>query len=346
MNDPRVGLIGFGNMGKNHARILDNLQEIDFIGIYDPALTDGYYGRNRKFFTNLSDLFAQNLDYVVVATPTNLHEEISIKAMSEGVAILLEKPISLDLDSALRIRESAEHHEVLVGVGHIERYNPAAKELRSKIEEGFLGDVHQISTIRQGPNPLRISDVGVVRDLATHDVDLVFWVLNSRYREVYAKTRKRESSLHEDYMLNLGVLVSGVLVSNIVNWRSPTKERRVIVNGENGVLVADLLKSELTFYENGRSLVTQNSLAHLRGDSVGEVIGFSFNKSEPLLIEHENFRDQYRGQGSGAVTLNDAIHSIQVTDAILNSALKNSVEYIKNNPNPEEVAWAGIEPAT
>jgi len=328
MNDPRVGLIGFGNMGKNHARILDNLPEIDFVGIYDPASTGAYYGRNRKFFTNLSELFEQNLDYVVIATPTKSHEEISMKAMGEGVAILLEKPISLSVDSALRICESAESHGVFIGVGHIERYNAAARELRSKVEDGFLGSIHQISTIRQGPNPLRVSDVGVVRDLATHDVDLVFWILNSRYREVFAKTRKLNPSIHEDYMLSLGELASGVLVSNVVNWRTPTKERKVIVYGENGVLVADLLKSELVFYENGKSSVTQNSLTHFKGDSVGEVVNFSFNKSEPLLVEHESFRDHYLGHGSGAVTLNEALHSIQVTDAILNSALKNSIQYI------------------
>lgn len=326
MNNPRVGLVGLGNMGKNHARVLDGLQGIDFIGIFDQEVTSGFYGRNRIHFSSLSDLLSQDLDYVVVATPTVSHESIALSAIERGISVLLEKPISVDLASAKRISEEAQKNNIFIGVGHIERYNSAAIALRKKIMDNFLGNIHQVSTRRLGPRPLRISDVGVVKDLATHDVDLVTWVLNSKFSQIYARTLKLNNSTHEDHLLLLGELDSGVIVSNTVNWCTPRKERKILITGDRGLLVADLLKSELTFFQNGTAAITQDTLAHFTGGTTGEIVNYSFNKPEPLLLEHESFRDQFLGCGSSAVLIEDALHTMEVTDAILRSGKLNTIE--------------------
>ena len=105
-----------------------------------------------------------------------------------GVHTLIEKPLALDVDSARRVSDAFESRGLVGCVGQIERYNPALQNLRMRLHDGELGSVHQIVTRRQGPFPNRVADVGVVKDLATHDIDLTAWVTDSQFRSVAART--------------------------------------------------------------------------------------------------------------------------------------------------------------
>ena len=137
----------------------------------------------------------------------------------------------------------------LVGaVGHIERFNPALQSLRKRIADGELGEVYQIATRRQGPFPARIADVGVVKDLGTHDIDLTAWLAQSRFESIFAQTTTRSGRPHEDMVAATGKLANGVITNHLVNWLSPMKERLTIVTGEKGAFVADTVTADLTFY--------------------------------------------------------------------------------------------------
>ena len=128
--------------------------------------------------------------------------------------------------------------ERLVGaVGHIERYNPALQSARRRLEQGDLGAVYQIITRRQGPFPGRIADVGVVKDLATHDIDLTAWVVQQPYTSVSARTAYRSGREHEDLVAVVGALRDGTITNHLVNWLSPLKERVTIITGERGTFV-------------------------------------------------------------------------------------------------------------
>ena len=200
---------------------------------------------------------------------------------------------------------SAFEEAGLVGaVGYVERCNPAIQELRRRLAAGELGQVYQIQTRRQGPFPARISDVGVVKDLATHDVDLTAYIAASPYRQVSAQVAHRSGREFEDMVVASGVLESGVIVNHVVNWLSPMKERTTVVIGERGAFVADTMNGDLIFFANGTVPTTWDRVAHFRGVTEGDVIRYALPKREPLAVEQENFRDAVQGLGTEEVSLN------------------------------------------
>ena len=188
---------------------------------------------------------------------------------------------------------------------------------------GELGQVYQVLTRRQGPFPARISDVGVVKDLATHDIDLTAWVAGAPYESVSAQVAYRSGRENEDMVVATGRLANGVIVSHTVNWLTPFKERVTIVTGEKGAFVADTLTGDLTFYANGTVESTWDQIANFRGVSEGDVIRYAIPKREPLALEQEHFRDAVRGDASGIVTMAEGVATLDVIDAVLTSAAEN-----------------------
>jgi UDP-N-acetylglucosamine 3-dehydrogenase len=322
MSELRVGLIGVGMMGKNHARVLSSLPGVDFVGAVDPLQSahDVSQFSSTKVFRDTSELFGQGIDYCVIAAPTGSHKEIAINALNSGINCLIEKPVALDYSDALAIQEVADNKSLIVGVGHIERYNAAMRELKSRLICGELGDIFQFSLRRQGPFPARIADVGVIKDLATHDIDLASWLSGSRFKMVSAHTAYRSGRTHEDLVSINGLLKNDIVVSILVNWLSPLKERSLVVTGEKGTFVVDTLNSDLIFYENGSHTVSQEAILHFKGVAQGNVINYAFAKPEPLLVEHQNFRDAVLGKESEIVSLQDGIETVRVADAVIQSS--------------------------
>jgi len=324
MNNLRVGLIGMGMMGRNHARVLSKLSGVDFIGIADPIqpvqMQSSFPGI--KIFKSTSELLSKGIDYCVIATPTGFHKEIAIAALTSGVNCLIEKPVALDYSEAQAIQEMAIIMKLIVGVGHIERYNAAIRELKHRLESRELGDIFQVSLRRQGPFPSRIGDVGVIKDLATHDIDLASWITGSKFQMVSAQTVHRSGRVHEDMVSINGVLENKVVVNILVNWLSPLKERNLVVTGEKGAFVVDTLNSDLTYYENGSHLVSQDAFLHFKGVTQGNVISYAFDKPEPLLVEHQNFRDAVLGKRSKIVPLIDGVETVRVADAVIRSSIE------------------------
>jgi UDP-N-acetylglucosamine 3-dehydrogenase len=327
MQTKRVALIGLGIMGYNHARVLSNLEGAELICIVDPI------GDTRNQFSSTlvtKDIeSALNLkpDYCVIAAPTAFHEEIALKVIAQGINFLIEKPISVKLESAKRICEAAKAKGVIGAVGHIERFNAALRQARERIHLGDLGEIYQITTRRIGPYPSRISDVGVVMDLATHDIDLTSWLTGERYESIAAQKVSRSGRSHEDLITVAGRLSSGIVVNHSVNWLSPLKERKTIITGEKGTFVVDTLTTDLTFYANGTFDVAQDTLAHFKGVTQGDIQIYAFPKPEPLLIEHQNFLAIVNGLDSEIVTLSEGAETVRVAQAIIESS--NSQETVK-----------------
>jgi len=315
----RAGLVGLGVMGQNHARVLSNLKGVDFIAITDPLIDVKKVLPNHEILQSIDELISRGLDYCVVAAPTAFHEEISLKLIDAGIHILIEKPIALNFESAKRIEDEAKRKGVVGAIGHIERYNSALQQARSRIQSGELGEIYQISTRRLGPFPSRIADVGVVMDLATHDIDLTAWISNSSYKSVSAQSAIRSGRQYEDLVNIVAQLENGIVVSHLVNWLSPLKERKTIITGEKGTYVVDTLTSDLTFYANGTISVSQDRIAHFKGVSQGDIHIFAFDKPEPLRLEHENFRDYVLGKEASIVTLSEGAKTVAVAQAVLSS---------------------------
>ena len=321
MSKLRAGLIGIGMMGKNHARILSTLENVDFVGVVDPLRSPGVSISNNgiKIYSELSDLISQKLDYCVIAAPTGFHKEIAVEVLNSGINCLIEKPVATDIDSAIEIQKAAIKNSLIVGIGHIERYNAAMRQLKSRIIKGELGEIYQISSRRQGPFPSRIADVGVVRDLATHDIDLTMWLTGSKYKSISAQTSSKANREFEDLVSVTGRLQNNTIINMLVNWLSPLKERNIVVTGEKGAFRVDTLTSDLTLYTNGTHAVSHDVVSHFKGVSEGDLTKFSFEKPEPLLIEHQNFRDNLLGKKSEIVSIEEGIEVIKISDAIIKS---------------------------
>jgi len=317
----RAGLVGLGAMGRHHARVLKALDGVELIAGADPGGDPhGALGSVPRL-PDVESLIALQPDYVVVACPTAFHESVALALAEAQIPALIEKPLAHDIPAAQRVVEAFESRGLVAAVGHIERYNPALQSMRSRLEAGELGEVFQVATRRQGPFPNRIADVGVVKDLATHDLDLTGWVTGAQYRSVAAKTAHRSGRPHEDLVTVLGELDSGVIANHLVNWLSPLKERVSIVTGERGCFIADTLTADLTYFANGSTRTEWDAVSAFRGVSEGDMTRYAIPKREPLTVEHETFRDAVDGKAdAGIVTLRQGLRAVMVAEAVLDSA--------------------------
>jgi predicted dehydrogenase len=323
MNKPRLraGLIGVGAMGRHHARVLKALDGVELIAAADPGGDPYGVLADVPLLPDVRSLIALKPDYAVVVCPTAQHEPVALQLAEAGIPALIEKPLAHDTPAAQRVVEAFESRGLVAAVGHIERYNPALQSLRTRLEAGELGEVFQVATRRQGPFPNRIADVGVVKDLATHDLDLTGWVTGTKYTSVAAKTAHRSGRPHEDLVTVLGELDSGVIANHLVNWLSPLKERVAIVTGEKGCFVADTLTADLTFFANGSTRTEWDAISVFRGVSEGDMTRYAIPKREPLVLEHETFRDAVEGKtDAGIVTLRQGLRAVMVAEAVLDSA--------------------------
>ena len=319
MSGLRAGLIGLGAMGRNHARVLTALEGVELVAALDPAPgAIAPYGV--PVVTGIDALLKMRIDYAVIACPTGLHEEIGVRLAEEGVHALIEKPLAPSVEAAQNLADAFERRGLIGAVGHIERYNPALQSLRARLENGELGDMYQVVTRRQGPFPGRIADVGVVMDLATHDIDLTAWVTGREYVHVAAYTVSRSGRPHEDMVSAVAGLDGGLMANHLVNWLSPLKERSTVITGAKGCFIADTLTADLTFYANGAVGTEWEALRAFRGVAEGDMIRYAIPKREPLLVEHERFRDAVDGKDSDIVTLRQGMRTVEVAAAVLESA--------------------------
>ena len=316
----RAGLIGLGMMGRHHARVLRSLDEVELVAVADPSGDVHGAAAGLPVFATIEELIAQRLDMCVVAVPTALHEGVGLALANAGVHALIEKPLAQDIPSAKRLAEAFEKAGLVGAVGHIERYNPSLQSLRSRLEAGELGAIYQVVTRRQGPFPNRIADVGVVKDLATHDIDLTAWVTQSSYQSVSARVAYKSGRQHEDLVAAVALLDGGLIANHLVNWLSPMKERVTIVTGEKGCFVADTLSADLTLFRNASVPTEWDQIARFRGVSEGDMVRYAIPKPEPLRLEHEAFRDAVLGKSSDIVTMRQGLATVAVAEALLEAA--------------------------
>jgi predicted dehydrogenase len=325
----RAGLIGLGSMGRIHARVLRELEGVDLVAVADPAGDRTGAARGAPVLTSIDALIEQGIDYCVVAVPTNLHLEIGKQLAAAGVHTLIEKPVAPNSEEAQELVDAFDAAGLIGAVGHIERYNPALQQLKARLEAGELGEIYQVATRRQGPFPGRIADVGVVLDLATHDLDLTAWVTGSTFSSISARTAHKSGREHEDLVAAVGQLADGTITSHLVNWLSPMKERITVVTGDKGTFEANTLSADLTFHANGTIALDWRDIQHFRGITEGDMVRYAFAKHEPLRVEHEAFRDAVLGKDGAIVTLQQGLDAVRVAQAALESNANDAVIHVK-----------------
>jgi UDP-N-acetylglucosamine 3-dehydrogenase len=326
----RTAVIGIGSMGRNHARVYREIPEAKLVGVADineAAVRTVGEQFGVPGYTDFRELLAvEKPEAVTVAVPTALHEEVALAALKAGVHILVEKPIAATIDEGKRIIEAAHKYQRCLMVGHIVRFNPAVQALKQKLQAGELGRIFQVFCRRAGPFPARIRDVGVVVDLAPHDVDLMRFLVGSDPLRVYAETSQRIHTEHEDLLFGLLRFPEGVTGALEINWLTPTKVREVLVLGERGMFRVDDLTQDLYFYENAQANAELwHGLKTLKGVSEGSMIRYSLARYEPLKAELQAFLKAAAGETSIAVTGEDGLMALRLALALVESGSTNQV---------------------
>src|ERR1700730_11431930 len=241
----RVGVVGAGVMGSNHGRVLAGLPGVTLVGIVDPLPAHRTRATSMigcPVFANLDELIAAGVDAVTIAAPTHLHHEVALTCINRGIHVLVEKPIASTVEEGREIVEAARRAGVTLMVGHVERFNPAVAAVKQAIKDE---DILSIAITRVGPFPPRMSNVGVVIDLAVHDIDLIQWFTDSDIVEVQPQLSSAVAE-REDIALLQFRTASGVLAHINTNWLTPFKARNVTVATRGKYVMGDLLTRQVT----------------------------------------------------------------------------------------------------
>ncbi len=322
----RAAVIGLGAMGVNHVRVYSELDDVELVAVCDTDATRverATRGRTARGFTDAVVMLEDaHPDLVSVTVPTSAHYSVALAALERGIACLVEKPLAATVAEGAALREAARAAGVPLAVGHIERFNPAVAELKRRVAAGELGRVFQVAARRVGPFPSRIRDVGVVLDLATHDLDIMRYVLESEVERVFAETHRRIHTDREDMLSGVLRFENGVVGALDVNWLTPTKIRQLSVVGERGMFVVDYITEDLWFYENARAgdRPAWPELATVAGVSEGLMMRVAVEKREPLRLELEAFVRSVRDGGPPPVSADDALAAMAVAEALIESA--------------------------
>jgi len=235
----RTAVIGVGAMGRHHARLYHDLSGSELIAIVDADGATAKAAARRygvKFYTDYRAMLeAEDVAAVSIAVPTTLHREVASEAIQRGIHILIEKPIAASVADGQAIVDQARAQGVTCMVGHVERYNPAVVELKRRLDQGELGRIFEIVARRKGPFPVRVRDVGVVIDLAAHDLDIMWYLTGAEVTRVYAETAQRVHESCEDMLSGLLRFSDGTVGVLDINWLTPTKIRELSVIGERGM---------------------------------------------------------------------------------------------------------------
>lgn len=335
----KAAVIGCGAMGRNHLRVLSELEGVELVAAADgdAARLDGLAKRfDVQTFTSHHELFqGVRPNFVVVAVPTLAHFQVVQDAMNHGIHTLVEKPIAASVEEAESLAALARQTGMLLAVGHIEHFNPAITELKRRLEAGELGRIFQAHIRRLGPFPARVRDVGVVLDLATHDIDVLRYLISGAVQRVYAETEQNIHTAHEDMVNALLRFANGVVASLDINWLTPTKVRTLTLTGERGMFLVDYLMQDLTFYSNDYANTHWEALKALTGVSEGSMIRYKIDKREPLRVELENFARAVEARISGdvsksghqsqIVSAEDGLEALRLASLIVRSGSSNSV---------------------
>ena len=321
----KVGVIGLGSMGYNHARVYSDIEGVELVAISDTSRS--CLNSSKKFCSNLYENYLEMIDkekfdIISIVVPTDLHKRVAIDVMNRGINVLLEKPIASTIKEAEEIIACAAKNSIKLTIGHIERFNPAILELKKRLDRSELGKVYKVDINRIGPFPARIRDVGVVIDLAVHDIDILRYLLDSEINRVYAETEKQIHTDHEDLLSGLIKFDNSVIAHLNINWLTPTKIRKVYVTGEKGMFVVNYISQELLFYENAHF---NGGVDRKMGISEGKMTRFLINKKEPLRLELESFVEAVTYGNKPLVGGEDGLIALKVARDLVNSSNKGAV---------------------
>jgi UDP-N-acetylglucosamine 3-dehydrogenase len=315
---------GLGRMGTYHLRVLNLLPDVEVAAIVDPSEERRQEALRvhpgLPAYADLeSALDTQDADFACLAAPVQHLPSLARLAMEAGLAVMVEKPMASTEEEAVELIRLADERNLLLSVGHVERFNPAVALLKEKLDEGDAGRIFQIHARRLSPFPARESMLGVSLDLATHDLDIMRYLTGSDISRVYAEIAHRTNSPAEDLICASLRLDDGTTGLLEVNWITPAKVRELSVTSEKGMFVVNYLTQDLFFYENPNLNIEWDALNVVRGTGEGNMVRYALERREPLRVEWEAFVAALDAPERAAVTGRDGVAAMSTARAIQES---------------------------
>lgn len=304
------GVIGTGFWGKNHARVLSEIGNARLVAICDiDAARAESIAKNYDvdWYSRDEDLLKRDdVEAVCICTPTTTHAEVASRAINHGKHLLIEKPMANIAAQAETLLEEAEKHGVHLMTGFIERFNPGLQRMKKIIEDGELGEPVLALSRRVGKWPERIGDIGVVKDSAIHDLDIMRFLFEEEPLTVYARAGSLGHRF-EDYA-QIVLSFSGIRTAFVeANWLTPHKVRLLTVTGSEAIASVDYITQEIVI------------------EDVEKIIKPKYEWAEPLKRELEHFADSIIKNEEPCVTGLDGLRALQIAEAALNSAQTGKV---------------------
>lgn len=303
----KVGVIGLGAMGKNHARVYSELPGVELVGVCDAeeGLAENIAGKYQtKAFANYSELLEQNLDAVSIAIPTSMHKKVAVDFANAGVNILVEKPIADTVPNAKEIINSCQQNRVKLMIGHIERFNPVISTIKERISKT---EIISIDIARLGPLPPRVKDVGVIIDLAVHDIDIIRYLTGSEFVSIHSMTSKTLSDNEDTAIISLKT-ENGILCHITTNWLTPFKVREISIATKERFIKGWLIDKRLCEYRKWQE------------DSSYVVKELRVPQDEPLRLELDAFINAIINNTDPPITGEDGLKALEIATRCLKSA--------------------------
>jgi predicted dehydrogenase len=316
----KVGVLGAGHLGKIHLKLLDQSSKYDLIGFYDPDIANGQRVEKEfdyKYFEQLDDLI-DSVEVVDIVTPTLSHYNCAIKAISKGKHIFIEKPITNTLEEAEHIRILVSENNLRGQVGHVERFNPAFKAIRSEIKNPMFIECHRLAEF----NP-RGTDVPVVLDLMIHDIDIILSVVQSPVLSIQANGVSVISETPD--IANARIEFENGCIANLTASRISLKNmRKSRFFQKDAYISVDFLekKTEVVKMKNAPKNPGDFDMILQNAEGQKKQIYFENPNIVPnnaILDELETFAEAIKNNTKPIVTLRDGANALKVAHQIINS---------------------------
>ena len=313
----KMGVIGVGSMGKNHARVYSEIAELVGVSDVNKESADMVAGKfGVEAFSDYKELLKKDIDGVSIAVPTGKHREVVMDAINSGVNVLVEKPIAATVAEAEEMIQAAEKEGVVLAVGHIERHNPVIKHAKNALENAAYGELITMTSRRVSSFPHRIKDVGVIIDLAIHDIDVMRYLNPTPVKSVYCIGGAENSGQFESYaslLINFENNIPGFVE---VNWLTPMKVRKIWMTCSKDYVELDYINQSLQISSAKLMDYDQMDLYHLPIEY--NIRNLSLKKQEPLKNELLDFIEAM-DTGHPLIDGRDGLMNLKVAEGAIQS---------------------------
>jgi UDP-N-acetylglucosamine 3-dehydrogenase len=310
-----VAVIGTGQWGKNHARVYKELASTELVAVCDvnaeraKAMATQYGVKAYSDSTKM--LKDKSIDAINICTWSTVLAKEALKALRAGKHVLVEKPMATNPQQAEKLVQTAQENGLHLTVGFLMRFIPGLQQIRESVENKKIGSLVCATAKRVSQWPERIGDVGVVKDTAIHDIDVMRFIANEDPVAVYAKIGSMRIKKFEDYAQIMLSYEDGKSAFIESNWLTPYKTRMLTVTGSDAIMRLDYITQDLWIEQQK------------------ETVQPRYPFQEPLKMELQHFVDCIVEKKKPIVTGEDGVKALEVATAAVQSSAKNRAIQLK-----------------